>query len=288
MYPNSIELAARLKRPLVVFDLEHTGGTKENRAVTEIAAEIIYPDGRHLQYSSLVKPPEGTQFVPFVCNLTGIWPATVSRAPAWARVQQEFVQPHRDAIWVGFNSRACDTPMVLAEARRCGDPLPGLAQLDLIRLGGVSGKLAERVAKLLPDFDTGGAHRAGKDALMTLALLETLIPQLSDIDLANQQLIPRAKKLRQLRPGKPESSVSHAAAAANSPFLVGNGVVRRGQSWSNEEHAWVATSCQAGQTVEAIAAAVGRTPLAIAVVLAKRQLLSAAQLIQYGLARQAA
>lgn len=288
MYPHSTALAARLKRPLVVFDLEHTGGTKENRAVTEIAAEIIHPDGRHSQYSSLVKPPEGTQFLSVVCKLTGIWPETVSKAPSWPQILHEFVLPHREAVWVGFNSRACDTPMVLAECRRYGELLPGFAQLDLIRMGNGSGSLSARVAQLLPNFDTGGAHRAGKDALMTLALLEALLPEISDLDLANQQLIPRAQQARAPRPRNPAPADSCAATAPRSPFLVGAGVVRRGEAWPIEEHQWVRTSFVGGQTVEAVAAAVGRTPLAIACVLAKQQLLSEQQLLQYGLARRAA
>lgn len=286
MYPNSTALAARLARPLVVFDIEHTGGTKENRGITEIAAEIIHPDGEHSKYASLVKPPEGTQFLSVVCQLTGIYPATVRDAPAWPQVMRDFVQPYRDAVWVGFNSRSCDVPVVLAESRRYGEDLGSFAQLDLMRVGKLSGRLAARVAQVLPDFDTGGAHRAGKDALMTLALLEALLPGLTDLDLANQQLIPRAKKLREPRPGSPKPVA--AESPTHSHFLVGDKVNRRGQPWSDDEHQWARTALGQGQSVDTIANAVGRTPLAIACVLAKQQLLSEAQLLQYGLARRAA
>lgn len=276
-FPFAFTLAARFNRPLVVFDLEHTGGTKENRAITEIAAQIIHPDGRYEQYATLVKPPAGTDFLPLVCRLTGIWPSTVKHAPPWAKVITDFVLPYRNAIWVGFNSRVCDTPVILAECRRNGVELEQMAQLDLIRVRKNGGKLSAQVAELVPDFDTSGAHRAAKDALMTLALLQGLgAEQVTDAFLADQGLLSRAKKLKSSKPAAPRETAL-SAAEGDLSFLVAPGVVRRGQSWLPGEMRWVAEGFHAHADKETalteLGQAIGRSAYAIACALDKAQLL---------------
>lgn len=269
MYPNALALAKRLKKPLVVFDIEHTGGTKENRAITELAAQVIHPDGTHVHYASLVKPPVGTYFMPIVSSITGITQKTVESAPAWSRVMHDFVLPHKNAVWVGFNSRVCDTPIILGECRKHGVDLECLPwQLDLMRVGSTRGKLSERVAQMLPNFDTGGAHRAAKDVLMTLALLEVMIPTMTDEPLQNQGLIPRPKKPREVRTA-PLSDLPEAQPGEAMDFLVEPGTSRRGQSWSPAEMRWVTDGFQAGTAIGDLAAAVGRSTVAIDFVLLK-------------------
>jgi hypothetical protein len=70
------------------------------------------------------------------------------------------------------------------ESRRLGHELAPFTQLDLLRVGKpLDGGLARRVAQMVPGFDTRGAHRAQKDALMTLALLEAQLPHISETEL---------------------------------------------------------------------------------------------------------
>lgn len=188
--PNVIALACRVGRPIVVFDLEHTGGTKENRAITELAALVVTPDGRVSSYSTLVKPPEGTVFVPMISAKTGIWPSTVARAPEWRAVMWAFVIPHRQSVWCGFNSRACDIPALVAECLRVNVSLPSPPQLDLRQVPGISGSLSERVKAVLPDLDTEGAHVAAHDVRMTALLLNALLPHhITDSVLTKQGLL---------------------------------------------------------------------------------------------------
>lgn len=273
MYPNAIAFAKRFKKPLVLFDIEHTGGTKENRAITEFAALVVQPDGIVSEYASLVKPKHGTHFMPMICSLTGIWPKTVAKAPSWPTVMTKFVLPHRDSIWVGFNSRACDTPIILAECRKYGTELDTLPhQFDLVRVGSVSGRLAARVEHWAPDFDTNGAHRAAKDALMTLVLLEAMLPTIEDTALEYQGLLPRTKTPRKLRAAPVIKA--EAVAAAPLDFLVKPGMARRGQSWSAAETQWVTEGFKAGKLVDELADAVGRSKVAIAFVLERFQLLT--------------
>lgn len=180
MLHNTRALAAKINKPLVIFDLEHTGGKKEVRHITEFAAVIVTPSGELEGYSSLVRPPSGTPFNPYVVRLTGISPKTVEKAPGWNAVAADAILPYQDAVWVGFNSRAADMPVVLAECQRLSIEFkaPNL-HLDLMRLTALKGSLSERVAQVAPELDISGIHRAAKDALLTLWLLEATLPQLT-------------------------------------------------------------------------------------------------------------
>ena len=188
MYPNTIALARRLAKPIIAFDLEHTGGTNATRSITDFGAVRVSPDGDVQHYSSLVKPHACAVFTPHVSRLTGIYASTVKDAPRWAQLLQEFVLPHEDALWVGFNSLSCDVPMLYRDSHRIGHALVLHDQLDLMRLGNLTGSLSKRVAALRPDFDVSGAHRGLADALMTMALLEALLPQLTKEEILLQRV----------------------------------------------------------------------------------------------------
>ena len=188
MYSHTIALARRLEKPVVAFDLEHTGGTNATRSITDFGAVRVGPDGDVQHYSSLVKPHDCAVFNPHVSRLTGIFPSTVKDAPNWEHILHGFVLPNEDALWVGFNSLSCDVPMLYRNSMRIGQALDLRDQLDLMRVGHLSGSLSKRVAALCPDFDVSGAHRGLADALMTIALLEALLPQLTHAELLLQRV----------------------------------------------------------------------------------------------------
>lgn len=113
--PNTLALARRLSKPIIIFDLEHTGSAGEHRCITDFGAILVTPDGDISTYASLVKPPKGTQFNPIVCRLTGIFPHTVEDASGWENALHEFVLRNQSVLWVGFSSRSSDTPIVYKE-----------------------------------------------------------------------------------------------------------------------------------------------------------------------------
>ena len=272
MYPNTLALARSLSKTVIAYDLEHTGSAGEHRCITDFGAMRVTPAGDLSSYASLVKPPKGTQFNPIVCRLTGIFPHTVETAPGWERVLEEFVLPNRDALWVGFSSRSSDTPLVYQESRRLGHELAPFTQLDLLRVGKpLEGGLARRVAQLVPGFDTGGAHRAQKDALMTLALLEAQLPHISETELRNQLAPPPPNSMLGARRGpgpKPERAERRKMDV--SLFLVPPGASRQGQPWSEDEVLWLCRQFRdKKKTVEALAVLNGRTAFAVACALAK-------------------
>lgn len=229
MFLRTKALAARLAKPVVVFDLEHTGGAKGNRAITEFAAYVVFPDGRLQAYSSLVKPHAGAVFNPIVARITGITAQTVANSPRWVAVAERAVLPYQDALWVGFNSRASDMPVLLEECARHGLrwSAPG-CHLDLMRVTPEKGALSKFVAMWVPDLDTEGAHRATKDALMTLWLTEALLGSLTDeeVDSAMQPLskvarLPRPVEV--LRAAEFEPNVEWQSPPSSVPALVAAG-----------------------------------------------------------------
>lgn len=283
--PNTLALARRLAKPVVTFDLEHTGGAGAGRAVTDFGAYRVTPDGEVSSFSTLVKPPETAVFNPYVCSLTGIYPETLVDAPDWEHVLQGFVLPNRDALWVGFACRSCDTPLVLNESRRIGHELHRLDQFDLMRMGGdLKGSLSVRLAQLVPEFDTTGAHRGLKDALMTLALLEAQLPAISDVQFDGQRGIhgPRTPRVKKPRLTPEALSAGGKRALDVSQFLVAPGTLRKGQPWTEDEVIWVCKQYLGKkQTVAELGVLNGRSTYGVACALFKEGVITAEERDQY-------
>jgi DNA polymerase III epsilon subunit-like protein len=276
MYPNTIALARRLSKPVVAFDLEHTGGAGEHRAITDFGAMVVTPEGDVSSYASLVKPPHGTIFNGYVSRLTGIYPETVENAPGWEKVMREFVLRHLGSLWVGFNSRTCDTPMVRKESGRLGHELDPFLQLDLIRVGTLQGNLASRLRQLVPDFDTSGAHRGLKDALMTLALLEAQLPHLTELELKNQLAPPAPQGPKVPRGRLSETQLGERRKLDVTQFLVAPGVLRNGQPWSEDEVIWVCRQYRGGKkTIQELSVLNGRSAYGVACALFKQGVITA-------------
>lgn len=274
MYPNTLALARRIGKPVIAFDLEHTGGAGETRAITDFGAMVVTPEGEVASFSSLVKPPATALFNAYVSNLTGIYPETVADAPGWSHVLTEFVVPNQGALWVGFNSRACDAPLLRKESLRIGVELAQLDQLDLMRVGELEGGLVKRLAHLVPDYDLTGAHRGLKDALMTLALLEAQLPSITELELSNQRVIQAPKKPKTLRPRLSEEDLAARKRGGKrtidvSEFLVTAGDSRKGYRWTDDEVWWVVSQFTHGKTVEQLATLNGRSAYAVACALVK-------------------
>lgn len=300
MYPHTLAMARRLSKSVVAFDLEHTGGTNATRSITDFGAVRITPDGDVQHYSSLVKPHACAVFNPHVSRLTGIYPSTVKDAPRWEQLLQEFVLPHEDALWVGFNSLSCDLPMLYRDSHRIGHALDLRDQLDLMRLGNLTGSLSKRLAAIRPDFDVSGAHRGLTDALMTMALLEALLPQLTHEEVLLQRVSYTWRETSEApSPPAPQPKPQEASAreqllmllnaprkAAATPRVekkppVPPGQSRRGQPWDIDEISYVCAGFKAQIAVEKLAKEVERSPYGIACALHKAGLMTLAAREQF-------
>lgn len=257
MYPNANQLAQRLNKKLVCFDLEHTGG--RSRGITEFGATVVTPEGEVSEYQSMVKPSADCAFEPFVCRLTGIWPETVKDAPSWSHVVQQFLLPHKDAIWMGFNSRSSDMPIVRKESQAVDVDASMLLHLDLMRVSDMKGSLTQRVALLWPDLDVSGAHRALADARFTMLYLEGLLAQGLPL---GDQICQGQLCLTQNMASPP--SPRGARPTFDSSFLVKDGRDRKGEPWSASEKMWLVSQFKKGKTPSELGKANGRTALAVA------------------------
>lgn len=264
--PFAQALAARLARPLVFYDLEHTGGKADERGVTEFASVIVTPSKIEIGVNTLVDPGQDVPFNPFVTKITGITRKMVAGKPVWPTACAAFVLEHEESVWCGFNSRSCDSKMILSEHRRFGLRAPGFRhQLDVMRLArllGERGSLSQLVAAHAPHAATI-AHRALGDALMTLALLEALSPHVDEAFLENEGL------------GSPAPYTPTATPLKTILPVPAEAPTRRGQRWTPEESESVRAAFMAQTPIEVIAARYQRTPFAIAI-----------HLVRYGLLRE--
>jgi DNA polymerase-3 subunit epsilon len=105
-----------------VLDLETTGGSPADCAITEIGA-VKYRAGEVVgTFATLVNPETGIP--PFITILTGITQQMVTEAPTIAKVLPSFVEFCRGAVIVGHNVRF-DLSFLDAASRQLNQPLVG-------------------------------------------------------------------------------------------------------------------------------------------------------------------
>ncbi|GGM53821.1 DNA polymerase III subunit epsilon [Longimycelium tulufanense] len=168
----------------VVVDLETTGGSTEQDAITEIGA-VRVRDGEVLgEFATLVDPERGIP--PTVVALTGITQAMVTDAPKLSAVLPAFLEfasgavlvAHNAPFDVGFLRAACELlghpwpkPSVLCTAR--------LARRVLTRDEAPSCRLAA-LARLF-HARTEPVHRALADARATVDVLHGLLERVGPL-----------------------------------------------------------------------------------------------------------
>lgn len=115
-YPALSELFSRFRRPVVLLDLESTGGHSTNDRITEIAF-LRFDQGRIERFNCLVNP--GMLVPEFITRLTGISNAMVRRAPVFSKLADELLPLLQGAILVAHNSKF-DYQFLCNAFRRCG------------------------------------------------------------------------------------------------------------------------------------------------------------------------
>ncbi len=106
----------------VVVDLETTGGSAQDCAITEIGAVKVRGGERLGEFQTLVNP--GEPIPAFIAVLTGITDAMVAAAPRIATVLPAFLEFAGDAVLVAHNA-GFDIGFLKAAARQTGPPWPG-------------------------------------------------------------------------------------------------------------------------------------------------------------------
>jgi DNA polymerase-3 subunit epsilon len=114
----------KLKRPLVIFDLETTGTDVGKDRILEIALLKIMPDGQRISW-----PPEVGSEHRFIINpgipiplatsmIHGIYDKDVKDAPTFAEVAPKLFKFIFDCDLGGFNSNRFDIPLLAEEFLR--------------------------------------------------------------------------------------------------------------------------------------------------------------------------
>jgi DNA polymerase-3 subunit epsilon len=163
--------------PFCVVDLETTGGSPADCAITEIGA-ALYRGGVLLgEFQTLVDPRTGIP--PFITILTGITQAMVRRAPPIEAVLPAFLEFCGGAVIVGHNVRF-DLSFLAAAALRLGYDRPGERFIDTVALARrlIRGEVRDlRLATLARHFRSPIApcHRALDDARATAHVFHSLL-----------------------------------------------------------------------------------------------------------------
>ncbi|WP_101783490.1 DEDD exonuclease domain-containing protein [Nonomuraea indica] len=200
----------------VVFDLETTGGSPAEHAITEIGAVKVRAGEVLGEFSTLVDP--GGPIPPFISVLTGITDAMVVAAPRIEAVLPSFLEFIRGTTLVAHNA-GFDTRFVKAACAAHGYPPPANPVVDTV-------DLARRVltrdetpnAKLgtLARFFRSPAepcHRALQDARATVHVLHGLIERAGSFQvhtLEELKSFVRAPTPEQQRKRHLAESVPHA------------------------------------------------------------------------------
>lgn len=163
--------------PYVVFDVETTGSSAKEGAITEIGALKVVRRQVVDQFSTLVNP--GRTIEPFVVRLTGITDRMVADAPEVGEVLPLFEEFVEGYILVGHNIQY---DCAFVAAARGGVPLPNPV-LDTLKLARklVPGLKRYRLSSLVSHFGVCAAptHRALADATATSGVFLKLLQLLS-------------------------------------------------------------------------------------------------------------
>jgi DNA polymerase III epsilon subunit family exonuclease len=229
----------------VIVDVETTGWTPDQAAITEIGAVLVRGGQICGQFSCLVNA--GTSVPAPVAALTGIDDAMLAPAPPLAAALGTFLSFARDCVLTAHNA-PFDLSFLTAACRASGLPWPGFRVLDtadLARRVLREGEVPDCKLATLAEFfqaRTRPVHRALPDALATADVLTALLGRLassgvrtlSEAGLGYTEPIPAngaatpasagdgAPTPRASEPGRPNGAASPAAshpsdAAATQP-----------------------------------------------------------------------
>ncbi|MEU2350869.1 DEDD exonuclease domain-containing protein [Modestobacter sp. NPDC049651] len=193
----------------VVVDLETTGGSPNDSAITEIGAVKVRGGQVLGEFQTLVDP--GCAIPPYISVLTGITTTMVATAPRIDAVLPAFLEFARGAVLVAHNA-PFDLGFLKAAAAATGTPWPAFASVDTAVL---ARRLLTRdevpnckLATLAPYFSTSTepCHRALADARATVDVLHGLFERLGPLGITSleeltgltRQVDPERRRKRHL------------------------------------------------------------------------------------------
>ncbi|MGB8649160.1 MAG: DEDD exonuclease domain-containing protein, partial [Mycobacteriales bacterium] len=200
----------------VVVDLETTGGSARDCAITEIGAVKVRGGEVLGEFQTLVNPAQAIP--PFIAVLTGITDAMVAGAPRLAEALPAFLEFARGTVLVAHNA-PFDLGFLKAGCASLALAWPGFESLDTARLARRVLTRDEapdcKLSSLARLFRTGTTpdHRALHDARATVDVLHGLIGRLGNLgvhsleELASfsAQVTPQQRRKRHLADALPHA-----------------------------------------------------------------------------------
>jgi DNA polymerase-3 subunit epsilon len=206
-----------LDTTFVVVDLETTGGSAADCAITEIGAVKVRGGTVLGEFQTLVKPH--SPIPAFIAVLTGITDAMVADAPAEAAAVPAFLDFAAGAVLVAHNA-AFDVGFLRAACSRLGVPWPRPQVLDTVKLARQVVTKDEapnvKLATLARVFRTTvqPSHRALADARATVEVLHGILERLgnrgvhtlADLSEWQHQVTPAQRAKRRLADSAPAAA----------------------------------------------------------------------------------
>lgn len=172
----------KLKRPLVIFDLETTGMNINRDRIVEICLLKIYPDDREEMRTYLVNP--GIPIPPEVTEIHGIKDEDVKDKPSFKELAQELNNFLKDCDFGGFNSNKFDFPLLVEEFYRADVEfdIEKRKFIDAQRIYHFKEPRNLKAAyRFYCDKELDNAHSAEADTLATWAVLKAQLEKYEDI-----------------------------------------------------------------------------------------------------------
>ena len=182
MSTNKLLEKLKLKKPLIIFDLEATGLAVLTDRVVELAYIKIWPDGKVVKDDILINPEMS---IPTEASgVHGIKNKDVENAPTFKDLSQDLIEVFKDCIYSGFNVVRFDLPMLKREFIRFGIAFEYTNQ-DIIDASTIFSNKEPRTLIAAYKFYCGkehkGAHRALADVEVTLEVLEGQLSKYEDL-----------------------------------------------------------------------------------------------------------
>ncbi len=198
----------------VVLDLETTGGSPKQAAITEIGAVKVRGGEVLGEFATLINPE--TSIPPFIAALTGITDALVAGAPTLAGVLPSLMEFIGDTVLVAHNA-PFDVGFLMAACKSHSVQWPKPKVVDTVRLARVAlhrdevpnCKLATLAAFMHSPVTPN--HRALDDARATVAVLHGLLERVANLGVSTYEdlraftsrVTPEQRAKRQLAHGLP-------------------------------------------------------------------------------------
>jgi DNA polymerase-3 subunit epsilon len=252
----------------VVVDLETTGGSPKDSAITEIGAVKVRGGAVLGEFQTLVDP--GCEIPPYISVLTGITSMMVAAAPRIGAVLPGFLEFARGAVLVAHNA-PFDIGFLKAACAENGIAWPAAASVDTAVL---ARRLLTRdevpnckLATLAPYFNatTSPTHRALDDARATVDVLHGLFERLGPLGITSleeltgltRQVDPERRRKRHLADAVPHGpGVYLFRGPRDEPLYVGtsNDLRTRVRSYftSGEQRARITEMVALTQRIDAI------------------------------------